>query len=133
MTKSNKLTAWIFVALILGVLMGAWLNSSYPPPAQKTYAEAISSLQEKINQEQARTDLSTQLEVILADSTLDEKSKWEKAATAISADRKRNGFTDLASKAVNREESINPTLKSILENITILTDIFLRLIKMIIA
>jgi Na+/H+-dicarboxylate symporter len=133
MTKSNKLTVWIFIALILGVLAGALLNSNYPPPPQKTYAEAISGLKEKITEEQSHTDLSTQLEVILTDSTLTEKDKWEKAATAISADRKRNGFTDLASKAVSREESINPTLKSILENITILTDIFLRLIKMIIA
>jgi Na+/H+-dicarboxylate symporter len=64
MTKSNKLTLWIFVALIIGVLTGVLLNGSYPPGA---------------------------------------------------------------------DGSVDPALVGILDNVTILTDIFLRLIKMIIA
>ena len=64
MTKSNKLTLWIFVALIIGVLTGVLLNGSYPPGA---------------------------------------------------------------------DGSVDPALAGILDNVTILTDIFLRLIKMIIA
>ncbi len=64
MTKSNKLTLWIFVSLIIGVITGVILNSNYPPDA--------------------------------------------------------NGVE-------------NATLTNMLDNLTILTDIFLRLIKMIIA
>jgi Na+/H+-dicarboxylate symporter len=64
MTKSNKLTLWIFIALLVGIVTGVLLNASYP-------------------------------------------------ATA--------------------EGATNPALVGILDNITILTDIFLRLIKMIIA
>lgn len=64
MTKSNKLTIWIFVALILGVATGVWLNAAYPNQAGDTP---------------------------------------------------------------------NPELAPILDNISIFTDVFLRLIKMIIA
>lgn len=64
MTKSNKLTLWIFIALIIGVLTGVLLNSSYPQGA---------------------------------------------------------------------DGSIHPGLAGVLDQVTILTDIFLRLIKMIIA
>jgi len=64
MTKSNKLTLWIFIALVIGVITGVILNKQYP---------------------------------------------------------------------VNADGTENASLKSILDNLTILTDVFLRLIKMIIA
>lgn len=64
MTKSNKLTLWIFIALVIGVIAGVIFNNNYPPAADGTE---------------------------------------------------------------------NPTLTKMLDNLTILTDIFLRLIKMIIA
>lgn len=64
MTKSNKLTLWIFIALVIGVIAGVVFNNNYPPAA---------------------------------------------------------------------DGSENPTLTKMLDNLTILTDIFLRLIKMIIA
>ncbi|HEY8404214.1 MAG TPA: dicarboxylate/amino acid:cation symporter [Flavobacteriales bacterium] len=63
MTKSNKLTLWIFISLVIGVIAGVGLNKAYPE--------------------------------------------------------------------VNGAE--NPELTSIMDNLTILTDVFLRLIKMIIA
>lgn len=64
MTKSNKLTLWIFIALVIGVIAGVIFNNNYPPAA---------------------------------------------------------------------DGAENPTLTKMLDNLTILTDIFLRLIKMIIA
>jgi len=64
MTKSNRLTLWIFIALVIGVITGVWLNSTCPN---------------------------------------------------------------------NADGSGNVELAVILDNITILTDVFLRLIKMIIA
>ena len=133
MSKSNKLTVWIFIALVIGVITGAILNSQYPAPPVKTYAEAISSLDLKLKEETNHSSLSVQLEKVLADSTLDQKSKWEKTNEIISKERKRGGFAEVALKAASREESMNPVLKNILEVISILTDIFLRLIKMIIA
>ncbi len=133
MSKSNKLTVWIFVALIIGVITGAILNAQYPAPPAKTYDEAIASLDLKLKEETDHSSLSVQLEKVLADSTLDQKSKWEKTNEIISKERKRGGFAEVASKAASREETMNPVLKNILDVITILTDIFLRLIKMIIA
>ncbi len=64
MTKSNRLTLWIFIALVIGIITGVWLNSAY---------------------------------------------------------------------AASPDGTANPELQPILDNITILTDVFLRLIKMIIA
>lgn len=64
MTKSNRLTLIIFIALVIGVFTGVYLNKAYP---------------------------------------------------------------------VNADGTSNETLTKILDNITILTDVFLRLIKMIIA
>ena len=133
MSKSNKLTVWIFIALVIGVITGAILNSQYPAPPVKTYEEAIASLDLKLKEETDHSSLSVQLEKVLADSTLDQKLKWEKTNEIISKERKRGGFAEVALKAASREESMNPVLKNILEVISILTDIFLRLIKMIIA
>jgi len=133
MSKSNKLTVWIFIALVIGVITGAILNSQYPAPPVKTYEEAIAGLDLKLKEETDHSSLSVQLEKVLADSTLDQKSKWEKTNEIISKERKRGGFAEVALKAASREESMNPVLKNILEVISILTDIFLRLIKMIIA
>jgi Na+/H+-dicarboxylate symporter len=133
MSKSNKLTVWIFIALVIGVLTGALLNAQYPAPPVKSYEEAVSSLEQKIKEESDHSSLSAQLEKVLADSTLDQKSKWEKTNEIISKERKRSGFAEAALKAASREETMNPALKNILDIITILTDIFLRLIKMIIA
>ena len=133
MSKSNKLTVWIFVALVIGVLTGAILNAQYPAPPVKTYDEAIASLDTKLKEETDHSSLTVQLEKVLADSTLDQKSKWEKTNEIISKERKRGGFAEVALKAASREETMNPVLKNILDVITILTDIFLRLIKMIIA
>ena len=64
MTKSNLLTLWIFVALVIGVITGVCLYNNYP---------------------------------------------------------------------TNLDGTANVALSKILDNITILTDVFLRLIKMIIA
>ncbi|MFN0031096.1 MAG: dicarboxylate/amino acid:cation symporter [Flavobacteriales bacterium] len=64
MTKSNRLTLWIFIALVIGVVTGVYLNKAYP---------------------------------------------------------------------LNADGISNEALTKILDNITILTDVFLRLIKMIIA
>ncbi len=64
MTKSNRLTLIIFIALVIGVFTGVYLNKAYP---------------------------------------------------------------------VNADGTSNETLTKVLDNITILTDVFLRLIKMIIA
>ena len=64
MTKSNKLTLWIFIALLLGIVTGVWINQTYP---------------------------------------------------------------------IGPDGSPHPELQPLLDNITIATDVFLRLIKMIIA
>ncbi len=133
MSKSNKLTAWIFAALILGVLVGAMLNAKYPASAAKSYEAAIADVTTALENEESQGTLKQQLQGISADSTLAVKERWEQIAAAITSEKKKTAFAERAAKAASREEVMNPTLKSILEIISIFTDIFLRLIKMIIA
>ncbi len=133
MSKSNKLTAWIFAALILGVLVGAMLNAKYPASAAKSYETAIADVTIALENEESQGTLKQQLQRISEDSTLAVKERWEQIAAAITSEKKKTAFAERAAKAASREEVMNPTLKNILEIISIFTDIFLRLIKMIIA
>lgn len=133
MNKSNKLTLWIFIALIIGVVAGAMLNAAYPAPPSKTYAESIEAVSQIVEANDSKEDLSVKLQNIIDDKSLSEKEKWEQLAVATSGEKKSKALADQAAVALARDEVMNPTLKSILELISILTDIFLRLIKMIIA
>lgn len=133
MNKSNKLTLWIFIALIIGVIVGAVLYSAYPAPPAKSYADSIQAVESIIALNEGKEDFSNQLNHIISDNSLSEKEKWEQLAVAVSGEKKSKALADQAAIALGRDEVMNPTLKSILDLISILTDIFLRLIKMIIA
>jgi Na+/H+-dicarboxylate symporter len=133
MTKSNKLTLWIFIALMIGVVAGAALNKKYPPKEAKGYADALQSIhQEMMSLEEDRL-LKDQIQWALADSSLDAKQKWEKAASLIIAEKKKKSVPERLAKAAEKDEIMDGTLKQILEYISIFTEIFLSLIKMIIA
>lgn len=133
MTKSNRLTLWIFIALLLGIAAGYVLNTTYPPSEKKTYATALQMVSDSLQSRNVRPTLTAQLTQTLADSTLNEKAKWEKVLVQLQSEKKLPSVAATLEKAAAREENMHPTLKSILEYISILTDIFLRLIKMIIA
>jgi Na+/H+-dicarboxylate symporter len=133
MSKSNKLTVWIFVALVLGVMAGAALNAKYPALPAKSYEVAIADVTETLAQEESKGTLKDNLHRISRDSTLTTKERWEQIASAITLEKKKTAFAERSAKAASREEVMNPALKNILEIISIFTDIFLRLIKMIIA
>ncbi len=133
MSKSNKLTVWIFIALILGVIAGALLNAQYPAPPVKTYDQALQLLKTEVDAQQQKAPLTADINKVLADSMLNDRAKWEKVAVLVTSEKKAKAFAEVAAKAVAREEVMDSTLKQILEYISILTDIFLRLIKMIIA
>lgn len=133
MSKSNKLTLWIFIALVVGIITGYALNKAYPAPERKTYTQAIEALATEFGKQEATPNLEPALQSILADSTLSDQDKWQKATDALRSAKKSQGELAALEKSISREEPMNPALKSILEYISILTDIFLRLIKMIIA
>jgi Na+/H+-dicarboxylate symporter len=133
MTKSNKLTLWIFIALIIGVVVGAALNQMYPPQQAKSYEEAIAALQTEIQSADQDLSLKTKLDQTLADSTLNAKEKWEQAASHIVAEKKKKPINERLAKAAEKEEVMHSSLKQTLEYISIFTEIFLSLIKMIIA
>jgi len=133
MTKSNKLTLWIFIALIIGVVVGAALNQMYPPQQAKSYEEAIATLQTEIQSADQDLSLKTKLDQTLADSTLTAKEKWEQAASHIVAEKKKKPINERLAKAAEKEEVMHSSLKQTLEYISIFTEIFLSLIKMIIA
>ncbi|MFY8137030.1 MAG: hypothetical protein ACOVMR_02935, partial [Flavobacteriales bacterium] len=123
MSKSNKLTVWIFIALILGVIAGALLNAQYPAPPVKTYDQALQLLKTEVDAQQQKAPLTADINKVLADSTLNDRAKWEKVAVLVTSEKKAKAFAEVAAKAVAREEVMDSTLKQILEYISILTDI----------
>ncbi|HEY6161617.1 MAG TPA: dicarboxylate/amino acid:cation symporter [Bacteroidia bacterium] len=133
MSSSNRLTLFIFIALLIGIGMGYWLNVSYPPPPKRTYEEAIASAQKTLAQNNSQATFKSDLDVLLADSSKNVKQKWEGIMELLKKEKSTSSLSKQIETATARDESIDPALSNILDYITILTDIFLRLIKMIIA
>lgn len=133
MTKSNKLTLWIFIALLIGVVVGAALNQAYPPEKAKSYEQALLSIEKESMAIALDQGLKVKIDAALADSTLSAKDKWEKAASLILSDKKTKTANERLAKAAEKEEVMHPDLKQTLEYLSIFTEIFLSLIKMIIA
>ncbi|MDZ4824128.1 MAG: dicarboxylate/amino acid:cation symporter [Flavobacteriales bacterium] len=133
MKKSNRLTLWIFIALLLGILCGWWLNVAYPVDEKKSYEEAIAATADSLGVISTGTPFKEKINAALADSTSDAKTKWENLMKVIQSEKKNPSLSAALEKAAKIVEPENKQLKSILEYLSILTDIFLRLIKMIIA
>lgn len=104
--KKNRLTLYIFIALVLGIILGYVLNISYI----HNYNDGITKATAQI--EQAEKKLST-----VTDST---SADYKQLKAEIVAAQKSKSENDKA-----REKK--------LEMFTVLSDIFLRLIKMIVA
>ncbi|POY37579.1 dicarboxylate/amino acid:cation symporter [Solitalea longa] len=104
--KKNRLTLYIFIALVIGIILGYLLNIYYI----KTYNDGLAKATVKI--EQAEKKLST-----ITDST----SVTYKALK-----------TEIATAQKSKSENDKMREKK-LELFTVLSDIFLRLIKMIVA
>ena len=104
--KSNRLTLYIVVALLLGIALGFYLNTSYVSSQNKNIAQAEQQLIQLKNQLQILPDtLCTNYKLLIA----------QKATLVIS----KNAAIQARDKK--------------LEFFSLLADIFLRLIKMIIA
>jgi len=129
MKKLNSLTGYIFIALLLGILAGALLNSAYPSPEKKTIDTALAELKTSVNS----TNYTEQFQSILSNDSLTNQEKYDKALLVLKDLKADKALREKASKALEISDPQNATLKSILENLSILTDVFLRLIKMIIA
>src|SRR6201996_5034251 len=104
--RKSKLTLYIFIALILGVVTGYIYN-----------IKVIDVLNTKINIAEANIKITDTRLAKLTDSTTAEYKQLKTARAQLAKER-----TDINSK---REDK--------LEGFTILSDIFLRLIKMIVA
>lgn len=129
MKKLNSLTGYIFIALVLGILAGALLNSAYPAPEKKTIDTALADLKNSVGS----TNYTQQFQNILSNDSLSNQEKYDKALLVLKDLKADKALREKASKALEISDPQNATLKSILENLSILTDVFLRLIKMIIA
>jgi Na+/H+-dicarboxylate symporter len=128
MTKSNRLTLWIFIALVLGIFAGVFLNLNYPEPNPRSYDEMVAIVKKEVEQ----TPLSSRVNEILNDATLEQKIKVEKIQEVLQKERGAKPLPDRVAAALNKEQK-NKDLQSILDIISIFTSVFLRLIKMIIA
>ncbi|MCC6599294.1 MAG: dicarboxylate/amino acid:cation symporter [Crocinitomicaceae bacterium] len=133
MKSSNKLTLWIFIALLLGIALGALLNNSYTAPAKKSYEEAIALVKKETEQAGKKEPVRVEIDKILNDSLMTNREKWEKSASLVAQEKKSSSELKSYQEALSRDEAIHPELQKILDLITLFTDIFLRLIKMIIA
>ncbi|WP_316794384.1 dicarboxylate/amino acid:cation symporter [Pedobacter frigoris] len=106
MVKNNKLTFFIFLALILGVVLGYFLNVN----SFKDYNDTIATSESQIK------TLDIQLNGI-KDTTIVQYADL-KAQKVLASTAAKNA-------TIAREKSLEP--------LTLLSDIFLRLIKMIVA
>ena len=133
MTKSNKLTLAIFIAMLVGIAVGAVLNSVYPAPPKKTAEQALDSVRAVLSRNadaiplMASIDRELQVQGAVPDSVLKHVNREIKAGKA------QAPLIERLTAAAKIDEPIHATLKAVVENVSILTDIFLRLIKMIIA
>ena len=105
-TKKNRLTLYIIIGLILGITVGFWMNSSYVWEENKTIADseaAIAAIQDKI--------------AAITDTTNAAYGPLMAEKTSLIAAK---------SEAVVARDSK-------LDVFSLMADIFLRLIKMIVA
>ena len=131
MKKFGGLSTWIFIALFIGIGAGYALNVSYPAPSQKTKKEALEQLAKELSAQPTPT--ADELAAIVSNDSISENEKYDAALACINKSKNASSELSKYQKSIDVSESQNATLKKILEILSIFTDIFLRLIKMIIA
>ncbi len=119
MNKSNRLTLFIFIAMLLGIVLGIFLNINTIVPKQQKLKPVEAELK-KINQELSLITDTVFLSAATFDATLLQLEKKKKLIASLNKIKEEKS---------NIEKSINEPLNIFV----ILSDIFLRLIKMIIA
>jgi Na+/H+-dicarboxylate symporter len=129
--KRLNLTQWIFIALLLGIGVGAWLNLQFPASPALSKDEAWTKMSTLI-QDNGKEDVSKELAAIEKDSLLTNEEKYSAVLKKIQTGSEAP-IQDRLIKAANRESKMDSTLEKILEVLSIFTEVFLRLIKMIIA
>lgn len=127
--KKINLTQWIFIALLLGIGFGAWLNISFPPSLAVSKADAWKAISKNISSSESEKKVS--IEAIASDTLLTDEQKYDAAVRW--ANEKHVDLKEQVVIDANRESKMNSTLSKILEVLSIFTEVFLRLIKMIIA
>jgi Na+/H+-dicarboxylate symporter len=129
------LTGWIFVALILGVLSGWYLHTAFPAPSAKTPAEKLTEINKVINDwhSQGADTVSKKIELVINQTSLDDDAKLAEIQKIAGGNVASQDLLKQLNQTLKSEEPQNSALKKILEYLSILTDVFLRLIKMIIA
>ncbi len=127
--KKLNLTQWIFIALILGIAFGAWLNVSYPPTPSLSKAEAWEKIAQQAKESNGVSGID--LKTIAKDSSLSPEQKYDAALKW--ANEKKVDLKEVVVSNANRDSKMDSALAQILEILSIFTEVFLRLIKMIIA
>jgi len=131
--KKLTLTHWIFIALLLGILAGALLNLQYPSSPAPTAEASLQKLQNILVQQQGEAEWKSKVQKLLSDSTTSSDQKYESIAKELAQIKIAGDPLENAKKTMLRESKMDSTLEKILEFLSIFTEVFLRLIKMIIA
>ena len=129
------LTTWIFIALVLGILFGWYLNVSFPAPQAQTPSETIKKIEQTTLKwaSNSQDSLASEVAVIVSNSNISDQEKLNNLLQIVGKYGKNTTLSDQIKQELRAPEPQNEILKKILEYLSILTDIFLRLIKMIIA
>jgi hypothetical protein len=122
--KKLNLTQWIFIALILGIGIGAWLNIQFPASPALSKSEAWSKMAPVLENNSA-ADSDTQLKAIASDSLLTDEEKYS-AALKVAQSKGTSSLSEQVVKAGNRESKMHPTLEKILEVFSIFTEVEIR-------
>jgi len=131
--KKLSLTHWIFIALLIGVFTGALLNLRFPSAPAPSYQESLQALEKVLEKENKQVDPKEGITPMLHDSTKTDEEKYRAISEWISKEGDQKPFLDQARKSLIRESKQDTTLEKILDFLSIFTEVFLRLIKMIIA
>jgi Na+/H+-dicarboxylate symporter len=131
--KKLSLTHWIFIALLLGVAAGAILNFQFPASPAPSHEASLQSLEQVLSKSAQSTEWKKEVTNLLSDSSASAELKYRKISERLSKESAQKPLIEEVKKSMTREAKMNSTLEKILEFLSIFTEVFLRLIKMIIA
>jgi Na+/H+-dicarboxylate symporter len=131
MTKNNRLTIWILIAMVLGIAVGYAMHVTLPGPGKPDYRKALLEV-DSVFHAQDTTLLAVQIQE-LRNSQASDSTQWASIKKVIASRHDENTLGNEVAHALSAAAPTKSTIEEISDYLKILTDIFLRLVKMIIA
>ncbi len=129
----NKLTRNIFIALVMGLVIGLVLNYSYPQVAEKSVDAKWQDATKVLQAIPTETTTQKLTGLLNQDTAITAKAKLDSLKAMLKQEKATKPLTVKLEAAIASTSKLHPTLEKILDYLSILTIVFLNLIKMIIA